>query len=285
MQFQVDQQALAAVFSLPAVDGCFDGEFLAYLSMLGAARAVVLLTFPPKCAGTFLRSAAVLATGGQLVRAVHAQGGREGQLYLPLFVRYYLGGVCEGPMVSHVHMQASPGNRNFIDALGLRPAIMLRAIPDMLASLLDMFLQGDKAAASRRENVNCDVPEDFPALDRARQTDFMIDMIGPWYVSYYATWREYARAARGRVLVLHYDDFKRDAAASLQQMLDHAGIARDRAACQAAVDAAWGERGEHRFNKGVSGRGQVYFSDAQRGRLARVFDYYPELKAWRDELL
>ena len=36
-------------------------------------------------------------------------------------------------------MQALPANCHFIDALELRPVTMLRSVPDMLASYLDML--------------------------------------------------------------------------------------------------------------------------------------------------
>ena len=53
-----------------------------------------------RAAGTFLRTAAVAAIDGQLIRVVHAQGGRDGQPYLPLFIAYYLGGMGSRPLVT-----------------------------------------------------------------------------------------------------------------------------------------------------------------------------------------
>ena len=34
----------------------------------------------------------ITAIGGQLVRTVHAQGGRDASFYMPTFVMYYAGG-------------------------------------------------------------------------------------------------------------------------------------------------------------------------------------------------
>ena len=69
------------------------------------------------------------------MRTVHAQGGRDASFYLPTFLMYYAGGFPARPLVTHVHMQALPANRHFIEALDLKPVIMMRAIPDMLAVL------------------------------------------------------------------------------------------------------------------------------------------------------
>jgi hypothetical protein len=296
MHFLSDPRAVASAFSLPQDDGTFDDEFAAYLAEVSQKKPVVLLPFAPKSAGTFLRSAVIEATGGQLVRCVHALGGRDGQLYLPVFLRYYLGGVCEGPLVSHVHMQAFPATCRLIEALSLKPAIMIRPIPDMLASLWDMLLHDPAARtagiapdAGRKVqfkiDINCDIPEGFIAFADDRRADFLIDMIGPWYASYYATWLEYAQVRPEAVLVMRYRDFKADPAVALASLLDHVGLPRPPAACQAAIDAVWQERNRFRFNKGVAGRGRTYFDADHIAKLARMLSYYPVLEAYKGELL
>lgn len=282
MQAAIDKRAIDAAFAQPDNDGNFTGVFADYLRSLGLKRPVLFFSFAPKAAGTFLRSAAVEAVGGQLVRVVHAQGGRDAQPYLPVFVNYFLGGLCEGPLVAHVHMQALPANRHFLEAFGIKPIVMLRSIPDMLASYWDML---ETSAQARTDGLNCPIPEAFPAFSAAQKADFMIDMIAPWYVHYFATWRDYARAKPDDVCVLHYADFAADPAHVLETALDHAELTRSRFICQTALDGAWKDRAALRFNKGTSGRGRTYFSDAHRERLARMLDYHPVWNDWRDALL
>ena len=282
MDAKIDSTAVNAAFAQPDYDGTFRGAFADYLRALGKRRPVLLFAFAPKAAGTFLRSAAIDAVGGQLVRVVHAQGGRDAQPYLPVFITYYLGGVCEGPLVAHMHMQALPANRRFLEALGIRPVIMLRPIPDMLASYWDMLTQSEEA---RAEGLNCPIPAGFPEFPAAEKADFMIDMIAPWYVGYFATWLDYARERPDDVCVLKYADFVADPAAVLQTALTHADLARPREACQAALDIAWRDRGTLRFNKGSAGRGRDYFSPAHIARLSRMMRYHPVLDGWRDVLL
>ena len=186
----IDGKAVTAVFTQPRFDGSFPSGLAEYLNALAHRRPVLLFAFAPKAAGTFLRSAAIEAVDGQLVRITHAQGGRDAQPYLPVFVNYYLGGVCDGVLVAHVHMQALPANRHFLEILGIRPIIMLRSISDMLASYWDMLTESPEA---RAEGLNCIIPDGFPDLSDAQKADFMIDMIAPWYVSYFATWLDYLR--------------------------------------------------------------------------------------------
>jgi hypothetical protein len=271
-----------ATFAPPNCDGSFEPDFAAYLKDLGATRPAVVLAFAPKAAGTYLRSACITAVQGALVRTVHAQGGRDASFYLPTFLLYYAGGFPTQPLVTHVHMQALPANRHFIDTLGLKPAIMIRAIPDMLASYGDML---DKDPETPDNWLNFRLPPHYAELSPDAKSDFLIDMAGPWYVSYFATWMEYAAEAPERVLALEYEDFIADPAATLEKLLAHSGLPQTRAACRAALDAVWEQRGEFRFNKGVSGRGRARFTRDQLARLERQLDFYPNLAGLKNKLI
>jgi hypothetical protein len=277
----IDDKVVQAVFAVPRPDGSFEGPMLKYLREIGARRRILLLAFAPKAAGTYFRNAAIKVLGGQLVRLVQAQGGRDGTLYLPNVLARCLDPALP-ETVAHVHMQALVANRNFIAALGLKPVIMIRNLADMLASFLDM-LESD--AAARAEGLNCQRPEKFPHWDAARKRDFMIDVIAPWYASYFATWKDFAEDVPDSVCVLQYGDFCRDPAEALWTALAHADFIVSHSECEAALAEAWNERAAHRFNQGVAGRGRLYFSSAQWDRLRRLLDYYPQLDSWLPDLL
>ena len=153
---------------------------------------------------------------------------------------------------------------------------------DMLASYWDM-LDGNDAAL--RQGLNCTIPFDFRALPREEKADFMVDILAPWYVGYYATWFDYVVRNPGRACILHYADFLRNPAGMLESLLRHAGISCTLAACQEAIEATWQERHAHRFNHGIEGRGRRYFTDQHRERLARMLSYYPATDGMRAELI
>lgn len=282
MTLHLDERLANAAFSSPNCDGSFTPEFAEYLGDLGALRPSVVLAFAPKAAGTFLRSAAIAAVGGAFLRTVHAQGGRDASFYLPTFLLYYRGNYPARPLVTHVHMQALPANRHFMDALDLKPIIMVRAIPDMLASYADML---DRDPYSPDNWLNIRLPQNYAALPEAVKNDFLIDMIGPWYASYFATWLEYAAESPDRVCILDYERLIAEPVAVLETLLAHAGMPRPRETCQAALDAVWKDRKDFRFNQGVSGRGRARFSPGQIARLERQLDFYPNLAAIRDRLI
>lgn len=282
MAFIFDIETAKAAFSLPRNDGCFSPDLADYLLELGESRPSVVLAFAPKAAGTYLRSAAIVATGGHLVRTVHAQGGRDASFYLPTFLLYYTAGIPARPLVTHVHMQALPANQYFITALDLKPVLMMRPIPDMLASYLDM-LEGDPLSSDNWLNI--EVPANYAALDDGAKADFMIDLMAPWYASYFSTWLSFTRAHPDRMLWLDYDGFRTDPVNALQSLLSHSGFARSRHECETALAAVWDERASFRFNQGISGRGRNRFTPAQIGRLKRLLAYYPELDGHTDQLI
>ena len=281
MSFVIDSKAVQAIFTAPLPDGSFEEPTLSYLRAVGARRQLLLLAFAPKSAGTFFREAAIKVLNGQLIRLPHAQGGRDGSLYLPNVLTCCLDAAAP-ETIAHVHMQALPANRNFIDAFGLKPIIMIRDIADMLASFLDM-LEMDPVA--RADGLNCQVPDNFLQWDRVRKTDFMIDIIAPWYASYFATWKSFADDAPDTVCVLHYRDFCRDPVDGLWTALVHAGFVVSHKDCEKSLGEVWEDRASHRFNKGLQGRGKSYFSPAQLARLRRQLDYYPQLNSWLLHLL
>lgn len=277
----VDERAIRAVLAVPRPDGSFEGPVLEYLQQAGARRPLLLLAFAPKAAGTYFREAALKTLNGQLVRMVHAQGGRDGTLYLPNVLLSCLD--AEAPdTVTHVHMQALTANRNFITAVGLKPVIMIRNFADMLASFLDM-LEDDPLA--RADGLNCQVPANFTELERTRKLDFMIDVVAPWYASYFATWKSFVDDVPETVCVLRYRDFCRAPVDVLWSALAHAGFVISHTECEDALAEIWAERDVHRYNKGVEGRGKDYFTPAHLDRLRRMLTYYPQLASWMPDLL
>jgi hypothetical protein len=282
MEFDLDQAALEAIFEVPNVEGIFPPALRNYLQELGRRRPSVLLAFPPKAAGTFLRQAAIVATGGDLIRIVHAQGGRDAQPYLPTFLAYYHGGITRGPMVAHVHMQALPANVRFMEAFGLRPIVMTRNIPDMLASYWDML---DRDPGALRQGLNCQIPADWRERDAGQKADFLIDILGPWYASFYATWFGLADLVPGSVCSLHYKNFLADPAATLETLLNHSRIEISRAECEDIIESIWADRSALRFNAGQEGRASLYFTVHHLKRLDGMLSHFPAARRHRDELL
>jgi hypothetical protein len=281
MTLEIDAETLNAIFARPQIDGRFEGALAKYSRELSARRPLVLFAFAPRSAGTFFRTAAIEATGGQLGRIVHAEGGRDPAPYLPALIVYYMGAFTPDTLITHAHMQASIGNRNFIDAFDLKPIVMLRNIPDMLASFWDMIVKDPNTPMG----LSFSVPKTFAAMPRLMQANFIVDTMAPWYVSYFATWLDYAEQSPGRVCILDYTDFREDPAGALELALAHARVPRSYDDCQRAFDETWKERTEFRYNRAEPGRGISYFTAEQIDRIERLISYHDCLKPAHHELM
>jgi len=277
----IDSNAVQAVFAQPDPEGAFAGDYVAYLRSVGARRPVLFLAFAPKVAGTFFRQAAMETVNGALFRTSHAQGGRDGAPYLPNLLACYLDKDLP-EIIVHTHMQAFIANRHILSVFGIRPVIMLRNLPDTLASFLDM-LETDPVA--REQCLNCVVPDNFVEWSRAQKVDFLLDIIAPWYASYFASWKSFVDEEPEQVCVLRYSDFCQNPAKSVHMALAHAGFATSNDACAAAVERVWLNRDKLRYNKGKEGRGAGYFSASHLAEITRKLSHYPQLDAWMLDLM
>lgn len=277
-----DDDVFEAVYGQPDSDGSFSAKQLRTLRRLSAERKAVVLAFPPKAAGTFLRAAIIKAVDGQLVRIVHAQGGRDATPYLPTLVQYFRGASTDKTLVTHVHMLALPANLHLLAAFDIKPIILKRSIPDMLASYWDMLESDDEAL---RQGLNCHIPSGFRFLSRNAKADFLIDILGPWYMNFYAGWLAYAAASPGRVHIIAFRELMDDPVATVAQCLVHVGLPATSQAIDTAVQYAWEKRQNLRFNRGESGRGALYFRPTHLHRLARMLGHYRELDAYRGDIL
>lgn len=278
----LDVDIASAVFMLPNSDGDFEPGSAAYLNALGQRRRSVLLAFAPKAAGTFLRTALLYAVNGQLTRVTHANGGRDGTPYLPIYLLYLAGGVPESTLVAHIHMQALPANRHLIEALDLRPAIMLRSVPDMLVSYLDMI---DSEPPTPDHWLNVAIPSAYYGWNAERRADFLIAILMPWYASYFATWHAFAAEAPERIRVLRFADVRERPVETVRAVLEHADIPCTDEMCELGVEMAWRKRHESRFNRGEDGRGRARFTRAQLVLIEQMLFGNYDLEPWRADLM
>src|SRR6185503_10679830 len=273
----VNNIAIRAVFAQPLPDGSFERPIREFLRSVGGRQPILLLAFAPKCAGTYFPEAAIQALKGRMIEMCR-QGGT---LYLPSLLAGLLDSSAQ-PGIAHIHMQALTENRRFIEALGLKPVIMIRNIADMLASFLDML---DADPITGDVGLQCEIPKNFRALDRVTKLNFVIDVIAPWYATYFASWKRVVDDAPGMVCVLRYRDLRANPADTLSRALSHAGSATSRFESLKAVEQMRSRMDSYRYNMGVSGRGVDYFTTAQLARLHKMLSYHPQLSDWAADLL
>jgi len=273
---------LVTAFTLQPRDQEFSASETNFVHGLLQPKTVVFLAFPIKCGGTFLRE--VLARclsrlhGGtpvQLLRGTFmGTGDGERDLYLPNLLAHFAQ-ASNAPAILHNHTTATLSNQLLVNLFALRPVVMERSISDMLRSRYDVAMKSGKMGGHGSAFAE---EETFFQLDEEQQKDFLIRNVAPWYVKFYASW--WMAEQRGQLDSIHwvrFDDFREDCASVVEGVLEHVGLELDRANIDASIQEAMALREKLRFNKGVSGRGQEFFSERQLEDLKALTATYSQM--------
>ncbi|MDJ0949224.1 MAG: hypothetical protein QNJ94_09900 [Alphaproteobacteria bacterium] len=223
----------------------------------------VFITAMPKSASTFLVATLAEVTGF-LQHFLGYDFLNEQDLYLPRLIDAY-----DMDVVAHQHTRATPKNLELMQNFAIRPVVLTRPLPDIAVSLLDHIHR-----ESRITSVFHPGP-DFGALSRDRQLDAVVDLAMPWFVQFYAGWREATEAGAVEILFLDYAELVGAPEETVARVLAfHELPAPPEAEIAEAVARVQGG-GRARFNKGVTGRGAAGLSPAQHDRLAALVRHYP----------
>ncbi|MEJ0044141.1 MAG: hypothetical protein WDM81_18865 [Rhizomicrobium sp.] len=139
MSFELDADAMAALFTLPRSDGAFDPDHHRLSARPGAPPSVRSARLPAEMC-RHLPAHRSDPCGGRPVGARRARPGRARRHAVPAGVHSLSRRRLSVRPARDACPHAGPAaNRHFIEALDLKPAIMLRSVPDMLVSYLDML--------------------------------------------------------------------------------------------------------------------------------------------------
>lgn len=222
----------------------------------------LFITAMPKSASTFAVNTLAETTGftRMFLGFDHLN---EQDLYLPQLLDGW-----SMDLVCHQHTRATRPNLALLSAMGIRPIVLTRHLPDALVSLCDHLER------EADETPILQVGPDFAGRDREARLDLVIDLAAPWYVQFLAGWKRAAERDDADPLWLDYAALTDDPVAGLSPILRDLGL--DTARLEGAAAKAKG--GGSRLNQGVAGRGDSELSDAQRARLRRLCAHFPETR-------
>jgi hypothetical protein len=222
----------------------------------------VFVLAPPKSASTFFSHAVALATGRTNVLAMPSYGRREHE-----FDALGTLAMRNRAVVLQSATRFSAATRELLGQTGTPPVLLVRDIYDSLISLWDHLLY-----------VETDIPLALVHphdLDRddAQMLDFLIDIVAPWYVQFYAGWMR--AESQVDLLVLDYETVTAETARAIESVCRHVG---DPIPSTEVMSRALDEAREKkvRFNQGRSGRG-ARFGEERRARVERLAAYYPDV--------
>lgn len=284
-------EALCKVMmAVPRADGrMIDGV----RDIIKAARSdnrQVLLAYPPKVGGTFMRTALIhlLAENftSQLTRGSYANTDQSRDLYMPSLLEAHIQRPAR-PLatVMHLHMYPSRHVTEMIEAFDMPVIIATRDILDCLKSSIDMTT-GMEASQDYVDDTIISNGKPYPEMTSDERRHSVVHTVTLWYARFYAQWLRYDRECQAESkpapLWLRYDEFKEEPAAVLMRMARHVDPKHHYAedAVNAALTRAMENKSEVRFNKGVSGRGGSHFSDVEKRTIYDIL-----AKAGEDDML
>ncbi len=223
----------------------------------------IFVTCTPKSGSTFLKNVLVAVTGFKDVFSVYSALQNEHELDLPQFAKF-----GKENKVTQQHARASEANIQMMQAFGVRPVVLVRNIFDSTASLLDFYTKGFTFSTFFNK-------DEFLAFDDAQKIDLLIEFAIPWYFQFVASWQRAEREGRLEMMWLTYEEMIKDKPATVQKVLEFNGLDAPLDFIQTKIAEIESDGEKNRFNKGVSGRGKVVLSEAQKSRIANLARHFP----------
>jgi hypothetical protein len=288
-KLQLGQAGLQLLYVNPDIHGNFSPEIVEQVRRLRQDRCYVVLAFPPKCGGTFIREVVgrLSGAGPSPVRLGHALGGRDVSPYLPLLALQMMSPTGPKAFMTHAHMIAYQSNVQLLNLFGMKPVVMKRSIPDMLCSFADMAQTEGLKGGAYNSSLLCAVHTDasFLALDAQARLDFLVFHQAPWYFQFYASWLRAHRTGQIPVHWTDYDGFRADPRRTISGILEYYGLKDRLSAVPQALAHAQANKASLRFNKGVSGRGAQTLNTDHMRHLHRLAAGYADIDFVAEGLL
>lgn len=255
--FQIDLTNLLALSREPAVLA----DFCDTLQPADLAPHLFIACLP-KSGSSFLRNALLQVTGFRDTFLFYAGAPNEHDLYLPTLLEF-----ATVPTVTQQHARASEANVHLLQGFGMRPVVLVRNLFDALVSLDDFYHSG--------ASFSTFFFPDYLRLTPEERLDLIVDQVAPWYLQFYASWVRVEQERRLPLLWLTYEEMIADKPGTLRRLLEFWHLPRDEARLAAALSQVEGDRKATRFNQGVTGRGELRLSVAQRERIVRLTRSFP----------
>ncbi|MEQ8554338.1 MAG: hypothetical protein RIC06_16560 [Cyclobacteriaceae bacterium] len=167
--------------------------------------------------------------------------------------------------VTHQHFKANSNNIKILKEYGMKPVVLVRNLYDAIVSFRDHCLKETTNAWSM---AYINAPQ-YKALSMEKQFDFIIDLVVPWYLNFYLSWKNAYKDFRIQPLIINYNEVISKPEEVIETILLYAYGIRKK-----VVISVPGE--DTRFNVGETGRGMKILSKPQIKRIESLMEYYPE---------
>lgn len=237
---------------------------------------IVAVCATPKSGSTFLTNVLMRATSRPYLPLCFAYSSNEQDLYLPALVA----GSVAGGVVSQLHITGTPHNAELMRLFKIRPIVLTRNLYDSIESLAR-----DLRAKQKHDDFGTGwvgysfawLDHNLPAMSDDQLYDFIIDIAVPWYVNFHVSWQRLASQGVVDPVWITYEQLMQDKSGQVRRLLEALGLDAS-GFNEAFVEQDYLQDAKNiGSDRGVSGRGAEYLKPAQRARVERLLDYYPDL--------
>jgi Sulfotransferase domain len=232
----------------------------ALISLVFAPSAPhILVACMPKSGSTYLATVLSKYEGFRAVNLVPAFQRREQELCEILLARYN----HRGSYVAQHHIRNSEWTQQLIRQFRLSPVVLVRNLADVVVSLRDHI---------RREALSpmAFFTESHIASVDADLEETIVRLAIPWYLNFYASWRESSGA-----LFVSYEDLIQNSEATIKCILEYANVPSDSIGIRRALDSC--KTTEYRMNVGITGRGKLITPNTMQA-LRGLINQYPQFE-------
>lgn len=246
-------------------------------------KTSVLLSFPPKAAGTFLKKVLErsLESVFLLRGSITPMDQSMNSINYPAWIATLLGEE-DGVVLSHVHLTPTETDADLLRIFGIQPVLMCRNILDSLISIHDMTMAQEddpsfiveKRGELHQFGSAGPVP-DYVKMTDAERKDFLVLNYAPWYMKYYSSWAYIVRRKGLPVVWMTYDQFRRNEVDAVIGMLTELGIQPpDPGRLESVCRDLKADGARSRFKVGLSGRGADFFEERHVAHLRKLASPY-----------
>ncbi len=165
--------------------------------------------------------------------------------------------------VAQQHTRYSTITSCIIEDYEIVPVFLVRNIFDALISMRDHLRNNAVYMAMAYFSP------DMRSWSDEQMADYLIDLVAPWYISFYVSWQECPER-----IEINFEQVRSDPEKCLRDIFAATQLSYSDDEIAAAIAKA--KTKKVRMNKGISGRGTA-FDDTHRERIRRYASYYPDV--------
>lgn len=224
----------------------------------------IVVACMPKSGSTTISHLLARLAGAKLYPLVDAYDTSEQKLYFPQVVN----SLTYENLVVHQHTKATQLNIRLIKTFKMIPIVTVRNIFDIVVSLRDHLVN--------RSLINAHgiyIADNFLKMEHSEQIDFVIDMMIPYYFSFYVSWYYASMKKTVNMLWVKYEDFVNSPVNVALNMSDFCQLDVTEQEIKKTLETIEQDKHKFGYNKGIIGRGSI-LSKSQKNKIIDRKNYY-----------